>query len=189
MTREEAVGILKFARSHAAYESDIAVLEMAISALQEQKTPCSACGYGGKHLDAPPCTTCPAHPKLESTSKLLESNGDSLRTLADEQMMAEYIEREALSKWLHETMKVQTTTVGMACVRDFWNKVLDTPAADVAPVVHGRWVPADGEGETCDEWDCSICERRLTFGEEMEIDEVCELNRYCPNCGARMDGE
>lgn len=27
------------------------------------KSPCQACGYGGKHLDAPPCTTCPAHPK------------------------------------------------------------------------------------------------------------------------------
>lgn len=26
-------------------------------------SPCQACGYGGKHLDAPPCTTCPAHPK------------------------------------------------------------------------------------------------------------------------------
>lgn len=49
--------------------------------------------------------------------------------------MAEYIEREALSKWLHETMSAQTTTVGMAYVREFWNKVLDAPAADVAPVV------------------------------------------------------
>lgn len=26
-------------------------------------TPCIACGYGGKHLDAPPCDTCPAWPK------------------------------------------------------------------------------------------------------------------------------
>lgn len=28
------------------------------------KGPCQSCGYGGKHLDAPPCTTCPAHPKI-----------------------------------------------------------------------------------------------------------------------------
>lgn len=27
------------------------------------KSPCKACGYEGKHLDAPPCTSCPAHPK------------------------------------------------------------------------------------------------------------------------------
>lgn len=26
-------------------------------------SPCHVCGYGGKHLDAPPCTSCPAHPK------------------------------------------------------------------------------------------------------------------------------
>lgn len=31
--------------------------------VQEQKSPCSLCGYGEKHLDAPPCTKCPARPK------------------------------------------------------------------------------------------------------------------------------
>lgn len=49
-------------------------LRVAIPALKEQKTPCAACGYGGIHLDAPPCTTCPAHPKLESNLKVVESN-------------------------------------------------------------------------------------------------------------------
>ena len=40
------------------------MVEFTISALrQQEKTPCSRCGYGGKHLDAPPCTTCPSHPK------------------------------------------------------------------------------------------------------------------------------
>lgn len=29
----------------------------------EPSTPCSKCQYGGKHLDAPPCNTCPAYPK------------------------------------------------------------------------------------------------------------------------------
>ena len=43
-------------------------LNVALSALrapQEAKSPCAACGYGGKHLDAPPCTNCPAYPKGE----------------------------------------------------------------------------------------------------------------------------
>lgn len=52
---------------------------------------------------------------------------------------------------------------------------------------HGRWIPVDDEGNPCDEWDCSVCEKRLTFGEEMSADEVYELNCYCPNCGARME--
>ena len=44
---------------------------MAIASLreQEQKSSCSLCGYGGKHLDAPPCTKCPAHPKEQEQSK------------------------------------------------------------------------------------------------------------------------
>ena len=37
----------------------------ALRAPQEAKSPCAACGYGGKHLDAPPCTNCPAYPKGE----------------------------------------------------------------------------------------------------------------------------
>lgn len=44
------------------------VCQMAITALRsqqkaEQQGPCSRCGYGGEHLEAPPCTSCPAHPK------------------------------------------------------------------------------------------------------------------------------
>ena len=38
---------------------------------QQEKTPCSRCGYGGKHLDAPPCTTCPAHPKEQRPNEPL----------------------------------------------------------------------------------------------------------------------
>lgn len=49
-------------------------LDMAIAALraqQEAKSPCAACGYGGKHLDAPPCTNCPAHPKKAEKNERL----------------------------------------------------------------------------------------------------------------------
>lgn len=50
------------------------------------------------------------------------------------------------------------------------------PAADVAPVVHGRW----GSNGIPDSMlsACSVC----GFG--------CGAYsfRYCPNCGARMDG-
>lgn len=74
MTREKAINVLEDALSRAVFMDDIDVLEMAIYALREQESPCVACGYGGKHLDAPPCTTCPAHPKLESELRVFESN-------------------------------------------------------------------------------------------------------------------
>lgn len=48
------------------------------------------------------------------------------------------------------------------------------PAADVAPVVHGRWV-FGGDG-------CVICSR---CNEEESNDNH---RNYCPNCGAKMDG-
>ena len=48
-------------------------------------------------------------------------------------------------------------------------------AADVAPVVHGRWIMHDDEfGLTCE---CSVC----------HIETMGDGN-YCPNCGAKMDG-
>lgn len=63
-----------------------------------------------------------------------------------------------------------------AKLEDALNKI---PAADVAPVVHGRWV----EKEKYDfgiMYDCSLCENRI-------LDNGHPWN-YCPNCGCRMDG-
>lgn len=55
------------------------------------------------------------------------------------------------------------------------------PAADVAPVVHGRW-EQDADGD----WYCTNCD---------EVVAICESGRertyrkpYCPNCGAKMGG-
>ena len=57
---------------------------------------------------------------------------------------------------------------------------IDSPAADVAPVVHGRW-EQDAEGD----WYCTNCD---------EVVAICESGRertyrkpYCPNCGAKME--
>lgn len=51
------------------------------------------------------------------------------------------------------------------------------PAADVAPVVHGRWDNMDGykTRKVCSEcgWD---------------VPEYGKFYSYCPNCGAKMDG-
>lgn len=51
----------------------------------------------------------------------------------------------------------------------------DAPAADVAPVVHGRWIDNGiPESTLCG---CSAC--GFTCG--------AYTFSYCPNCGARMD--
>lgn len=93
MTREEAIRILDpettiealveieyyagFSGQTAKVQAVSDACEVVVAALRTQKSPCAACGYGGKHLDAPPCTTCPAHPKLESNLKVVESTEQS----------------------------------------------------------------------------------------------------------------
>ena len=54
------------------------------------------------------------------------------------------------------------------------------PTVDAVEVVHGRWIEAeDGDGAVC-----SVC------GEDF-CNVYLEVERflYCPNCGAKMDGD
>lgn len=58
--------------------------------------------------------------------------------------------------------------------------VEDVTAADVAPVVHGEWVVC-GDGDNVP-WMCSHCGK--TTAHKYKV----MYGKYCPNCGARMDG-
>lgn len=60
-----------------------------------------------------------------------------------------------------------------AAQRVIWS----VPAADVAPVVHARWVR---EVDRQNHWHCSAC--KYVAGVAMRIG-----SNYCPNCGAIMD--
>lgn len=59
------------------------------------------------------------------------------------------------------------------------------PAADVGPVVHGRWMPS--RYEDCSEQfrrvKCSQCDQEAYAMAFYVVD-----GHYCPNCGAKMDG-
>ena len=58
------------------------------------------------------------------------------------------------------------------------------PSADVQPVRHGKWIPKfNGQFKGGAYWfDCSVCGRI--------VPDVRNGGwNYCPNCGARMDGE
>ena len=54
----------------------------------------------------------------------------------------------------------------------------DAPAADVAPVVHGRWKYYHKQNK-------AVC-TRCSF--ERDLDENFGAAISCPNCGAKMDG-
>lgn len=86
--------------------------------------------------------------------------------------MAEYIEREAL---LAEYDRLHTGEPGRAR-----KLIAEAPAADVVEVRRGKLVEADdGDGVVC-----SVC------GEDFcTIIHETDRFKFCPNCGARMDGE
>ena len=63
--------------------------------------------------------------------------------------------------------------------------LMQMPAADVVPVVHGRWVD-----HMCRDWRCSECGEKIH--KVRNVDGYCydDKPNYCPNCGAHMkDGE
>lgn len=104
--------------------------------------------------------------------------------------MAEYIEK-AVALSMHEPPKsnryYQTDNLDDAYGQG-WDDVLCSieriPAADVAPVIHGRWLrPHWKNNNYC--CDCSEC-----GGEAMHRDYQWNKNGIypiCPNCGAKMD--
>lgn len=92
--------------------------------------------------------------------------------------MAEYIERT-------EALEITTRTCGDYAAA--WSEIRKLPAADVAPVVHGRWVDDEpnlthGCYRHSAHYQCSVCGRRTGKTQTRSY-------RYCPKCGARMDGE
>ena len=58
--------------------------------------------------------------------------------------------------------------------------VNSSPTVDAVEVVHGRWY----EVQYIDKIACSVCGQHWSI-----IDNCTETFNYCPNCGAKMDGD
>ena len=94
--------------------------------------------------------------------------------------MAEYIERETLMRRIKEIHCAECDSYhGVRCracwVDDTLDYIDSEPAADVAPVRHGRWIAS--HDEFCQ---CSLC--------KYPVYAAWNTTNYCPNCGAKMDG-
>lgn len=84
--------------------------------------------------------------------------------------MSEYISREAALMAIMQN-GTDAGTVGV---------IMNLPAADVAPVVHGEWIKRDGYTE------CSACEY---WYDSPDSEEPGDRSNFCPNCGAKMGGK
>ena len=97
--------------------------------------------------------------------------------------MDEYINRESLMKRFCERCNEEMSESPCEPSDCFAREVIKTfPAADVAPVRHGRWIDAYPDIEPNPMFMYGICSE---CGFEQGISKY--LN-YCPNCGAKMDG-
>jgi predicted RNA-binding Zn-ribbon protein involved in translation (DUF1610 family) len=75
-------------------------------------------------------------------------------------------------------------------VRDIKALISVLPAVDAAPVVHGRWVDEDFpyKDANANPRVTAICSNCGNIAHRMEHGYSI-LSKYCPNCGAKMDGE
>ena len=96
--------------------------------------------------------------------------------------MAEYIEREVLRKILENWRDAHADVddeQGCGLLEDVIWEVDAQPVAHVASVVYSRRAHISG-----DEWCCTACGFVITT--EGSWDRP--VKKYCPNCGAKMDG-
>ena len=103
--------------------------------------------------------------------------------------MTDYISREAALKYIKSEQCRTCSDIGLCgnCAVLVAVKLLEkVPAADVAEVVHGEWLRSDDDWNSLTTIQCSICGEEWCFETD---DDVSLLNyKYCPNCGAKMDG-
>ena len=122
--------------------------------------------------------------------------------------MAEYIERGAA---IDAVTAVYVRTAGYKTRERVWETreaIQKLPASDVAPVVHGRWILEAHDERVNYRWnvtaECSECcdeQKEIWAGFFPNVPpsisrdvalvsaESVKLSNYCPNCGARMDGD
>ena len=98
--------------------------------------------------------------------------------------MPEYIEREAIKAAVRKRLNNSLIISWLIRI------INEIPAVEVAPVVHGRWIPEYEIKEMYyspddierykvpNGFSCSVCTKWSSA-----------RTNYCPNCGARMDGE
>lgn len=107
------------------------------------------------------------------------------------ELMDKYIDCEAAYRFAQDQLKKETGAYSRG-----WNHALGVmkgalhnndaiPAADVAPVRHGRWIVSRIDyswlgTEYPTHCKCDQCGREIPY---------LVMDDYCPRCGARMDGD
>lgn len=90
-------------------------------------------------------------------------------------MMTDYIRRDDALFALRKAERGGSMTA-LTRLERAYAEIREMPSADVAEVVHAKWIPFHSEAAGDIQY-CSACD--IGFDARMD---------YCPHCGARMDG-
>lgn len=102
--------------------------------------------------------------------------------------MSDLIERkeaiEAIKKYGKDAISAGRRTLDpVDNIIGLCNMLAALPAVEAAPVVHGRWIPRKGKWFVY--YQCSVCGKKISYPSA----DGKAFTNYCPNCGAKMDGE
>lgn len=95
--------------------------------------------------------------------------------------MSKYIDADKLDKKFNEIL--DNPKEYDKPIHDMLREFYFAPTEDVKPVRHGHWEQEQPQYRL---YKCSACSK-VCFAEAWGDETV--LYDYCPNCGARMDGE
>ena len=92
--------------------------------------------------------------------------------------MSELVDRDAVREFIMSYSHSTDVVFHME------KHLYEVPTIDAVPVVHGEW---ERELDVHDEpfYQCSVCGECF----DSNRDSTHEVFKYCPDCGARMDGE
>ena len=94
--------------------------------------------------------------------------------------MTDYIKREDAIKWLKNLFDDCGNYMPLWHYGEVLPKIIELLEVDVATVRHGEWIHPREYGLNLPEHYCSECRA-------WEYSDV--ESKFCPNCGAKMDGE
>ena len=92
---------------------------------------------------------------------------------------ADKLKRKA-QKAATEAWKMKVNASVEVVLNQFIDWIDVQPPVDAAPVRHGRWIPCNSKyGHDEKVYLCNQCNHNVGF----------KKMNFCPNCGARMDGD
>jgi len=97
-----------------------------------------------------------------------------------------YINADKFVEWLKSQSETCADKLIVAVVEGSVNKY---PPADVAEVNHGKWLNFTNDFSAAE---CSQCGEVYTVSDykgKKHFEIFKHFCKYCPNCGARMDGD